>query len=318
MQRVMTKSSRSETSPRTTGKNLTLGDEAKNNSQGITSFKRAIAVPKKFTSGFCDVDRSDNLSTYLTYVNRFNAHELSRFSKRELFKRILRPRTGEHILDIGCGAGHDAHALARLVGRNGHVVGIDRSKTMIRAAQRRIQGQKCALEFRVCDAHHLKFPDNTFDACLAIGTLVFMENPSQVLTEVFRVLKPGGRLTVQESDWDSLTITAGNGAMTDTLVKIRQKSVCHSGIGHQLPVLFWQTGFEDTFVGAGTMTLSDYTLANEGWRIEATLDEARKAGAISSKYTRRLLHQLKLASETGKFFGASTSFAVAGITPRVH
>ena len=132
MQRVMTKSSRSETSPRTTGKNLTLGDEAKNNSQGITSFKRAIAVPKKFTSGFCDVDRSDNLSTYLTYVNRFNAHELSRFSKRELFKRILRPRTGEHILDIGCGAGHDAHTLARLVSRNGHVLTFARNKTMSR------------------------------------------------------------------------------------------------------------------------------------------------------------------------------------------
>ena len=314
----MTRSSRSETSPRTTSKSLTIGDEAKNDSQGITSFTRASAVSKRIVSGFCDVDRSDNPGSYLTYVNRINAHELSRFGKRQLFKRILRPRTGEHILDIGCGAGHDAHALARLVGRRGHVVGIDRSKTMIRAAQRRIQGQKCAVEFRVCDAHHLTFPDNTFDACLAIGTLMFMENPSQVLTEVIRVLKPGGRLTVLESDWDSLAITAGNSAMTDTVVKIIQKSVCHSGIGHQLPVLFWRTGFEDIGVEACPLTLSDYALANEGWRIEATLDEAHKAGVLSSFYNRRLLHQLKLASESGKFFGACTGFAVAGIKPRVH
>lgn len=272
----------------------------------------------RFISGFCDVDHSDNPRSYLTYVNRINAHELSRSSKRELFKRILRPRTGERILDIGCGAGHDAHKLARLVGRNGHVVGIDRSKTMIREARRRMQHKDLSLEFGVCDAHHLKFPDNTFDACLAIGTLMFMQNPSQVLTEVLRVLKPGGRFVAHESDWDSLAITAGNDPVTDTVVKIIQKSVCHSGIGHQLPVLFWQAGFKHTFMGAGTLTLSDYTLANEGWRIEATLEEARKAGAISSMDVRKLLHQLKVASETGKFFGASTGFAVAGIKPRVY
>jgi SAM-dependent methyltransferase len=207
--------------------------------------------------------------------------------------------------------------LAKLVGRNGHIVGIDRSKTMIRAAQRRIQGQKCALEFHVCDAHHLKFPDNTFDACLAIGTLMFMENPSQVLTEVIRVLKPGGRLSTLESDWDSLVITAGNRAMTDTVTMIIRKSLRHSGIGHQLPVLFWQTGFKDIGVESGTLMLSDYALANESWRIEATLDEAREAGVISSAHVRRLLRQLKLASETGKFFGACTGFAVVGVKPTV-
>ena len=218
MRKDMTKSSRSTTSPRTIGKSLTLGDEIKNDSHGTTAFKRTITPPKRFISGFCDVDHSNDSRSYLTYVNRINAYELSRFGKRQLFKRILKPRTGERILDIGCGAGHDALALARVVGRSGHVVGIDRSKTMIRAAQRQIQGQKCALEFRVCDAHHLTFPDNTFDACLAIGTLMFMENPSQVLTEVIRVLKPGGRLTVLESDWDTLAITAGNNAMTTVSV----------------------------------------------------------------------------------------------------
>lgn len=266
-------------------------------------------------NGFCNIDHSESPNSYLSYVNWVNEHEISRFGKEQLFKRILRPRAGEHILDIGCGAGHDVYTLARIVGRQGQVVGIDQSKTMIRAAQHQIQRQRYIVDFRVCDAHHLDFPDDTFDACLAIGTLMFMKNPSHVLKEVFRVLKPGGRLVTHESDWDSLTITTGDAALSRMVVHIIRKSLYHSGLGHELPVLFRQTGFQSIGVQPCTLMLSDYALANGGWRIQATLEEARKAGVISPTRVRRLLKQLKSAGEAGTFFGACTAFAVDGTKP---
>lgn len=270
-------------------------------------------------SGFCNIDDSHCPKSYLSYVNWTNEHQISRLSKELLVKRILRPRTGEYILDIGCGAGHDVHTLARLVGREGHVVGIDQSKTMIRAAQQQqVQRQRPTVEFRVCDAHHLHFPDNTFDACLAVGTLMFMKNPSQVLKEVFRVLKPGGRLVAHEADWDSLAIAGGDAATTNTIVRIIKHSLYQSGIGHQLPVLFWQAEFKNILVEACTLTVSDYVFADKGWRIEATLDEARMAGVISSARSKSLLNQLRAADDAGQFFGTCTAFAVAATKPRVY
>ncbi len=283
----------------------------------VNNTKSSLSITfRKHFSGFCNIDHSDKPHSYVAYVNRMNADELSRYSKWQLFRRILRPRTRECILDIGCGAGHDSQILARLVGPYGHVVGIDRSKAMIRTAQKRIQGKRDALEFHVCDAHSLKFPDSTFDACLAIGTLMFMKDPFHVLTEVIRVLKPGGRLVAHESDWDTLTITAGNNAMTNCIVNILRKSTCHSGIGHQLPVLFWRTGFQDIGVESCTMKMGNYAFANKGLRIQATLNEAQKAGIITSAHVRRLLFQLKSASRKGDFLGTCTSFAVVGTKSR--
>ena len=108
----------------------------------------------------------------------------------------LRPiRAGESVLDLGCGAGFDAFIAAQLVGPAGRVVGIDLSPEMLAVAR---AGQAEAgfpeVEFREASVEALPFPDTSFDVALSNGVLNLVPDKPAALREIFRVLRPGGRL----------------------------------------------------------------------------------------------------------------------------
>lgn len=110
---------------------------------------------------------------------------------------LLSPRVRERVLDLATGPGEPAMSIARMVGADGEVVGIDLSENMVAvasriAAERRISNAR----FEVMDAEHLAFPDGTFDAVTSRFGFQIFTNPEAVAREVHRVLKPGGRIAV--------------------------------------------------------------------------------------------------------------------------
>ena len=273
-------------------------------------------VLEKGFSGFSDVDRTGDQRSFIQYLDTSNADEEVQRIKRQFIK-LLDLQKGWHVLDIGCGLGHDAQVLARLVGRTGRVVGLDKSQALIREARRRINGATLPLEFRAGDAHCLDFPDHTFHGCLVSRTFMHLEHPQKALAEIGRVLKQGGQLAALEPDWDTLVMTTGNEATSRRIVKILRQSVRQSGIAHKLPMLIRQAGFKAIAVEAGTFMVRDYDVANEAWRVQANIEHARRLGMLSSIEARTLLRQLKQSSENGLFFGAATGFAVIGQKPEV-
>ncbi len=106
---------------------------------------------------------------------------------------------GDAVLDIGCGVGVDSLVAGRLVGAGGRVVGLDVTLAMIeraRAHQARLGlGQ---VTFQVGDAEALPFPDNDFDAVISNGVFNLALDKARALSEVHRVLKPGGRFMVAD------------------------------------------------------------------------------------------------------------------------
>jgi SAM-dependent methyltransferase len=102
---------------------------------------------------------------------------------------------GEAVLDLGCGAGFDALVAAQLVGPAGRVVGIDLSPEMLAVAEAgRIQAGISQVEFREASVEALPFPDVSFDAAMSNGVLNLVPDKPAALREIFRVLRPGGRL----------------------------------------------------------------------------------------------------------------------------
>ncbi|GGU15139.1 class I SAM-dependent methyltransferase [Streptomyces lateritius] len=103
---------------------------------------------------------------------------------------------GAHVLDAGCGSGVVARAMASRFGLK--VTGIDVLDFNIRQA-RRINA-RAALEtrnrFEWGDFHRLDFPDESFDGAYSMETLVHAHDVQQVLAEMFRLLRPGGRLVL--------------------------------------------------------------------------------------------------------------------------
>jgi demethylmenaquinone methyltransferase/2-methoxy-6-polyprenyl-1,4-benzoquinol methylase len=107
-------------------------------------------------------------------------------------------RPGHRVLDIAGGTGDLARAFARQVGEQGVVVHTDINEAMLRTGRDRLTDEGLVLPTTVCDAEHLPFADASFDIVTVAFGLRNMTHKDGALTEMGRVLKPGGRLLVLE------------------------------------------------------------------------------------------------------------------------
>ena len=121
--------------------------------------------------------------------------ELNRLTNAP-FVDFLGIRPGETVLEVGSGLGILAEEVSRKVG-GGRVVGVERASEQLEATWRRAHAR---LEFVRGDAHALGFPDSSFDLVYCRYLLEHVADPAQVLREMRRVLKEGGRAAVQEND----------------------------------------------------------------------------------------------------------------------
>ncbi len=111
------------------------------------------------------------------------------------------------VLDVGCGAGPATVALAQ---RGARVKAIDTVARMVSLTNQSASeaGVRDLVEASVGDIHSLNFADNSFDAAVVIGVIYWLHSPKQALSEVFRVLKPGGYLAVSADNAQRITYTA--------------------------------------------------------------------------------------------------------------
>jgi ubiquinone/menaquinone biosynthesis C-methylase UbiE len=111
------------------------------------------------------------------------------------FIQFLSVRPTDHVLEIGAGLGILASQVAD-VASLGHVAAVEFSHEQIA----RRHGCRLNLDFVRADAHHLPFPDNTFDVVYCRYVLEHMGDALHVISEARRVLKPGGRFLAQENN----------------------------------------------------------------------------------------------------------------------
>jgi arsenite methyltransferase len=103
------------------------------------------------------------------------------------------------ILDVGCGSGVDTIIAAILVGPEGRVMGVDPVPEMLERARRNLaQTGLTNVTFTEASGEALPFEDESFDVVLSNGAFNLIPAKSQALGEVFRVLKPGGRLMMAD------------------------------------------------------------------------------------------------------------------------
>lgn len=115
--------------------------------------------------------------------------------ERDLVLGLADELEGRRVLDVGCGDGAYAVAVAE---RGAHVVGVDASARMLQAARDRATLKGLTLDLREGDVRQLPFADASFDVVLAITVLCFVEDANRALSEMARVLTPGGRLVIGE------------------------------------------------------------------------------------------------------------------------
>jgi ubiquinone/menaquinone biosynthesis C-methylase UbiE len=131
--------------------------------------------------------------------------------QRRLVVEALQLRGGEAVLDVGAGPGLLACEMADAVGPDGSVRGVDPSDSMLAIAERRrASADGDRVGFVRGDAGQLPFADDSFDAAVSTQVYEYVADMPAALAEVRRVLRPGGRLLVLDTDWGSIVWRSGD------------------------------------------------------------------------------------------------------------
>ena len=124
-------------------------------------------------------------------------------------------KTGDTVLDVGCGTGRLTLHVARIIGPGGRVVGIDPSVQRIEVAKRKVRGAPLLnVSFETGNSNDLsRFENDSFDIVYLNIVLHWIQEKEDALAQIYRVLKPGGRLG----------ITTGNKNMPHTVKSIMEE-----------------------------------------------------------------------------------------------
>jgi ubiquinone/menaquinone biosynthesis C-methylase UbiE len=117
---------------------------------------------------------------------------------------VLKPQPGEQMLEVGPGAGYYSLPVARRVQPNGRLVLVDVDQAMLEATTRRLRARDVSSlsEARRTDAASLPFKDGSFDGAFLVAVLGEIHDRASALRELRRVLRPGGRLVIGETQLD--------------------------------------------------------------------------------------------------------------------
>jgi arsenite methyltransferase len=109
-----------------------------------------------------------------------------------------RLQPGETVLDLGSGAGLDAIIASRSVGPTGRVIGVDLNPSMCLKAQAHAAVTGTTMECHEGRMEEIPLPDGTADVVISNGVINLSFRKRQVVEEIFRVLRPGGRISITD------------------------------------------------------------------------------------------------------------------------
>ena len=230
---------------------------------------------------------------------------------RDTAWRALRPAPGQRLLDAGCGAGDVARALATAVAPDGEVIALDHSAATLAAARERDDGG--AIRYMTGDVSRLELPDNSFDGVWCERVLQHVDDADVAVGELIRVTRPGGRVCLLDTDWDSLAFDGVDAALAQTIVTHMHgrltprrldmgRTLRRRLVGYGLrgvvatPVTCY---FPDPESAAVVLPMVNPEVPQESWMTPTGLRE-------------RWFDQVEQAGEDGEFLAVLTIWVVAG------
>jgi len=212
---------------------------------------------------------------------------------------------GESVLDVGCGTGANAMALVDHLQGNCNVIGVDTSDPMLRIGERNLESFPNAdcIRLQKAEAHQLPFGDGDFDAAMIIQVLEYSKEPIRMLQETKRVLKPGGRVFVADTDWDTIVWNSNLKERTREIVLGWSDHEADGWQGRKILEYLKRAGF--TNIIGRTMTISESTFTEQSYSYLLTRIIAEymiRTEKMSPSDMDEWFNDLKSKAEAGHFY----------------
>ncbi len=148
--------------------------------------------------------------------------------------QALNPRRGEQILEVGCGGGFYTYEVAQSVGTSGRVCAIDISDDQLNVAR-----ERCAdigwVELLKDNVLELSYADAQFDAVYSVQVIEYVPSVDDALRQIARVLKPGGRFVIYDTNWSSVVWFSRDRQRMKRMLDVWNEHCPHTDLPAMLP-----------------------------------------------------------------------------------
>ncbi|MEV6325025.1 methyltransferase domain-containing protein [Nocardia sp. NPDC051787] len=219
---------------------------------------------------------------------------------------------GERALDIGAGTGTEVLNFADRVGPDGDAVGVDPNPAMLDVARARAEAVGSRARFLEGTAYHLPFPDDSFDAVRCERVYQHLDDPAAATAEIARVLRPGGRVLLIDSDWHTAITHPGNDEVLTRLSTAMLASTPNPKSGRRLRGLLATAGFTIDDMGSEAVIWNPETARP---LFAQMIDGALAQGVITERERLDLNTAMEAGIARGDYHFSVTMFAVLAHRP---
>lgn len=229
--------------------------------------------------------------------------------QRARTRALLGAQPGDRVLDLGCGPGHLTTELAADLGPDGRVVGLDRLAGMVDATRARAGdagvADRCAVA--LADATALPLADGVCDGAVVVQVLEYVLDVARALTELHRVLRPGGRAVLVDTDWRSCVWHTEDRDSTDAVLRSWEAHFVHPHLPTSLPRLAREAGFVSAEMHAVPVVETETSSDTYSLGMAATI--ARFVGRREPELASAWRDDVRSQAADGTYFFSLTRFA---------
>ena len=232
---------------------------------------------------------------------------------REWAHARLAARPGERALDIGSGTGSETRALAAAVAPHGAAIGLEPNSGLRAIAEQRTADADSPARFLDGGALALPLPDADLDVVWCERVLQHLTDPARAVAEIARVLRPGGRVALLDTDWATFVLYPTVPEIRPALAAVTQAAAATPDAGRRLASWLAAAGLTVDELGSDVLLHDSRSVT---WPIVHGLGTAALGrGLITEEQRDRLYADLSAAAEQGALHLSVTMFAVVAHRP---
>jgi ubiquinone/menaquinone biosynthesis C-methylase UbiE len=225
-------------------------------------------------------------------------------AQRDETLRLLAITPAESAIDVGCGPGFLCESMADLVGPRGRVLGVDISPDLVALARSR--NHRSWLTYEVGDALALVVPDQSFDVAVCTQVLEYVADADRAIRELHRLLRPGGRALIVDTDWNSVVWRSNDSARMARVLSAWEAHCTDPRLPRSLIPRLSAAGFKTRSVRG--FPIINMTLAEQNYSggiLHFVFDFVRRQESVAVDELEAWRTELQTLSERGEYFFAT-------------